>query len=100
MGFKWKARINLYKFVNGIHAPCYSSFWVQYHSESLKHHKHWFWLDDLNHCVSGTMENYTIARPTIPIVWPIKESTNLTQKEVITLEEARFSFDHLYRNNF
>jgi hypothetical protein len=46
------------------------------------------------------MENYTIARPTIPIVWPIKESTNLTQKEVITLEEARFSFDHLYRNNF
>jgi hypothetical protein len=30
---------------------------------------------------------------TIPIVWPIQEGTDLTQKEVTILEETMFSFD-------
>jgi hypothetical protein len=29
----------------------------------------------------------------MPIVWLIRKGINLTQKEVITLEEAGFSFD-------
>jgi hypothetical protein len=33
------------------------------------------------------------------MIWPIQEGTNLTQKEVTTLEEVRFSFDNLHRNN-
>jgi hypothetical protein len=56
---------------------------------------HSFCLDDLNYCVSGTMQKYAIARPLIPTILPIQESTDLIQKEVITLDEARFSFDHI-----
>jgi hypothetical protein len=48
--------INFYKFANGIPTPGYLGFWVQYHNKSLKHHKHWFCLDDLSHYVDGTME--------------------------------------------
>jgi hypothetical protein len=98
MVFKCKARINLYKFVNGTFAPCYSCLWVQYHNESLKHHKHWFCFDDLNHCV-GRMWKFVVVRPIVPIVWPIQEGTNLTQKEATTLEEAWFCFDCLHKNN-
>jgi hypothetical protein len=54
---------------------------------------HWFCLDDLNHCVSGTTQKYAVVRPSVPIVWPIQEGTDLTQKEVTTLEEVGFSFD-------
>jgi hypothetical protein len=49
--------------------------------------------------VGGIAQKFTIVRPTVPTVWPIQEGTNLTQKEVITLEEARFSFDHLHTND-
>jgi hypothetical protein len=38
------------------------------------------------------MQKYAIIRPSIPTIWPIQEGTNLIQKEVTTLEEARFSF--------
>jgi hypothetical protein len=48
----------------------------------------------------GQWNFFIIARRAIPIVWPIQEIINLTQKEVIILEEVRFSFDHLHRNNF
>ncbi len=40
-----------------------------------------------------------IVRPLIPIVWPIQKGTNLTQKEVTTLEKVRFSFDYVLKNN-
>jgi hypothetical protein len=40
-----------------------------------------------------------IARPQVPSFWPIQEDTNLTQKEVTCLEEARFFFDHQHKNN-
>jgi hypothetical protein len=36
----WHSRTNFYKFVNGSHVPCYLGLWVQYHNESLEHHKH------------------------------------------------------------
>ncbi len=35
----------------------------------------------------------------VPTLWPIQENINLTQKEVTTLKETRFSFDHLCKNN-
>jgi hypothetical protein len=40
------------------------------------------------------MQKYVVVKPSVPIVWPIQEGINLTQKEVITLEEAGFSFYH------
>jgi hypothetical protein len=39
------------------------------------------------------MGKYIVVRPSIPIVWFIQEGIDLTQKEVITLEEVGFSFD-------
>jgi hypothetical protein len=45
--------------------------------------------------VGGTTRKFAVARPAIPTVWPIQEGINLTQKEVTTLEEERFSFDRM-----
>ncbi len=91
---EWKTNINLYKFVRGTLTPCYLGFWVQFHTKSLEHHMHRFCPYDLNHYVNGTIWKYVIARPSIPTKWPIQKGTNLTQKEVTTLEEVGFSFDH------
>jgi hypothetical protein len=38
------------------------------------------------------MQKYVVAKPLVPTIWLIQEGTNLIQKEVTTLEEARFSF--------
>jgi hypothetical protein len=92
MVFKCKANINFYKSISGIRVPCYLGFWVQYHNKSLEHHKHWFCPHDLSHCISGTTQKFAIVRLAIPTIWPIQESTSLTQKEVTTLKEAWFSF--------
>jgi hypothetical protein len=54
---------------------------------------HWFCLNDLNHCVGGTVQKYVVVRPSVPIVWPIQEGIDLTQKEVTTLEEVGFFLD-------
>jgi hypothetical protein len=99
MAFKCKARINSYKSISGTPTPCYLGLWVQYHNESLKHHKHWFCPDDLSHCIDGTTQKFTIVKSAIPIVWPIQEGINLIKKEVIILKEARFSFEPLRINN-
>jgi hypothetical protein len=40
------------------------------------------------------MWKYVIPRPSIPTKWPIQKGIDLTQKEVTTLEEVGFSFDH------
>jgi hypothetical protein len=53
----------------------------------------------LSYCIAKTLQKFIIARLVVPIIWPIQEGTNLTQKEVTSLEEAGFSFDHLHRNN-
>ncbi len=39
--------------------------------------------------MDGTTQKFVIAIPIVPIVWPIQEGTNLTQKEVTTLERGR-----------
>jgi hypothetical protein len=49
--------------------------------------------------VGGTIQKLGVVRLVFPTIWPIQEGIELIQKEVITLEEARFSFDHLCRNN-
>jgi hypothetical protein len=99
MAFKCKACINLYKLVNGIPTPCYLGFLVEYHNWSPEHHKHWFTLDDLSHCVGGTIQKIAVTRLIVPTAWPIQEGTNLTQKKVTILEKAWVSFDCLCRNN-
>jgi len=49
--------------------------------------------------VGEIIQKFAIARHVVPTIWPIQKGSNLTQKKVITLEEARFSFDCLHKNN-
>jgi len=51
-----------------------------------------FCPNDLNHYVDGTSRKFAVARLVVPTVWPIQKGTNLTQNELITLEEVGFSF--------
>jgi hypothetical protein len=55
---------------------------------------HLFCPNDLSHCVDGTMRKYVVVKFSVPIVWPIQEGSDLIQKEVTTLKEVGFSFDH------
>jgi hypothetical protein len=50
--------------------------------------------------VGGTTRKFIVIKLVVPTIWPIQEGINLTQKEVITLEKARFSFDHLLETTF
>jgi len=72
-----KTRINLYKSISATPVSRYLGFWVQYHNESLEHHKHWFCRDDFDRCVHGTTQKYVITRPIVPTIWPIQEGINL-----------------------
>jgi hypothetical protein len=45
------------------------------------------------------MQKFVIVRLVVPTIWPIQKGIKLTQKEVTTLKEARFSFDCLCKNN-
>jgi hypothetical protein len=45
-------------------------------------------------CVSGTTWKYVVVKPSILILWPIQEGTNLTQQKETTLEEAWFSLNY------
>jgi hypothetical protein len=45
------------------------------------------------------MQKCVVAKLQVPSFWPIQEDTNLTQKEVTCLEEARCFFNHQHKNN-
>jgi hypothetical protein len=49
--------------------------------------------------VGGSLQKYVIVKPHVPIVWPVQHGVNLIQKEVSSLEEARFLFDFECQNN-
>ena len=41
-------------------------------------------------CVKGTRRRWVVSVPPIPEVWPVKLGTNLTCKEILSLENASF----------
>jgi hypothetical protein len=51
-------------------------------------------------CVGGTSRKYAFDRPTLPSLWLVQEGTNLTQIEVLTLEEVGFLFSNKPRCPF
>ncbi len=57
---------------------------------SIELHKFWFFHDDLMHCVGRTSRKYALNRVALPSLWHVQEGTNLTQIEVVALEEANF----------
>jgi hypothetical protein len=55
-------------------------------------HKFWFYYDDLSHCVGETSRKYAFDRPVLSSLWPVQAWTNLTQIEVVALEEFVFCY--------
>jgi hypothetical protein len=74
------------KIAKGTFAPTYSGVWSQFSSASLKLHKFWFHVNDMNCCVSNTMHKYMLVKPTILEIWHVQKGTNLTQDEIKPLE--------------
>ncbi len=74
-------------------APTHSSVWSQFLSASLKLHKFWFHVNDMNCCASGTMHKYMLVKPIILEIWHVRKGTNLTQDEIKPLEKASFIFN-------
>jgi hypothetical protein len=52
--------------------------------------KFWFFHDDLLRCVGTISRKYALDRPVLPSLWHVQARTNVTQIEVMALEEASF----------
>jgi hypothetical protein len=85
-----KAKIISKQIDYGIHVPCYVGYWSPAQGVSIELHKFWFCHDDLMHCVGRTSSKYALNRPTLPSLWLMQERIDLTQIEVVALEEASF----------
>ncbi len=47
--------------------------------------------------MDGTTQKFVIVIPIVPIVWPIQEGTNLTQKEVTTLDPLTTCVETMFK---
>ena len=75
---------------HGIPAPTYFSKKRDYHTKKSVEVDFWFCDDDIKRCVSGNKKAWVLDWPAIPRTWPVKLGTNLTQEEVLALEDAGF----------
>ena len=71
-------------------APTYTGMMENYKKNKLEQMLFFFCNDDIERCVKGTRRKWVVARPAVPDIWPIKLGTNLTQKEILDLENAGF----------
>ena len=71
-------------------APTYLGLMENYRKKRLDPRDFFFCSDDIERCVKGTKKNWVVSVPNVPEVWPVKLGTNLTCKEIISLENARF----------
>ncbi len=74
----------------GIPALCYVGYWYTTKRVSIELHKFWFCHDDLMRCVGGTNMKWTFDRLALPSLWHVQLGINLTQIEVVALEEFGF----------
>ena len=52
----------------------------------------YFCPNDIARCVKGTRRKWVKSCPDVPHVWPVQRGTNLTAREIMTLEEVGFQF--------
>ena len=57
------------------------------------HQFFFFCPDDLARCVKSNRRRWVTTRPDVPDVWPVVRGTNLTQREILRLEEAGFQLE-------
>ncbi len=74
----------------GILAPFCVGYWFATKGVIIELHEFWFCHDDLLRCVGRTSMKYALNRPVLPSSWLVQARTNLTQIEVVALEEASF----------
>jgi hypothetical protein len=71
-------------------APTYSGLMDNYRKKRLDPQDFFFCNDDIEKCIKGTKRRWVVSVPNVPEVWPIKSGTNLTYKEILSLENAGF----------
>jgi hypothetical protein len=49
--------------------------------------------------MGGYSQKYAIARPHVPIIWPIQHGVKLIQKKISSLEKIGFLFDFEHKTN-
>jgi hypothetical protein len=73
-----------------IPTPFCVGYWFAAKGVSIELHKFWFCHDDLLRCVGRTSRKYAFNRPILPSSWLVQARRNLTQIEVVALEEVNF----------
>ena len=71
-------------------APTYSGLMKNYRKNRTDPMDFFFCNDDIERCVKGTRRKWVLSVPSVPEVWPVKLGTNLTCKEILSLENAGF----------
>ncbi len=84
------AQIITRRTIRGIPNPCYNGLSFDLKGFAPIYHKFWFCANDLTHYLGRTRKKYCVNRPLVPSTWLVQIDTNLTQFEVIALEEAIF----------
>jgi hypothetical protein len=74
----------------GTHALTYAGLKKDYKSPRNIVAEFFFCTEDIGRCLKESKTLFVVDWPPLPITWPVKVDTNLTVKEVIVLEEARF----------
>ena len=71
-------------------APTYTGLMDNYRKNKKESMQFSFCNDDIERCVKGTKRKWVVSRPEVPKVWPVKLGTNLSTKEILSLENAGF----------
>jgi hypothetical protein len=71
-------------------APTYTGLMDNYRKNRKDRMQFFFCNDDIERCVKGTRRKWVMSRPEVPEIWPVKNGTNLTRKEILALENAGF----------
>jgi hypothetical protein len=95
-GTKKKCTARIVTNIKRVPAPTYTGMWHHYKLQSMKRTDFVFCPDDIERCVKGPRRKWVMPffaddqKPPIPVIWPVKISTNLTRSEIFALENTCF----------
>ena len=81
------------KYRRAVAAPTFTSIQRQGKSRDTEQMQFWFCLGKLQACVKETRSRSIVHYPTLPLVWPVKVGTILSQAEVDGFEASGFVLD-------
>jgi hypothetical protein len=71
-------------------APTYTSVMVNWKKNKGECMRFFFCNDDIEKYVKGTRQRWVESKSDVPSIWPVKIGTNLSKKEILTLENVGF----------